>query len=79
MYGWLPYLCWQIYYDRRYPISSIMGKTPSKTETTPFGTKHTYHTTSVGKDGKSVNARVVVVIQKDNGSTTYKIVTVYPD
>ena len=49
---------------RRYPISSIMGKTPSKTETTPFGTKHTYHTTLVGKDGKSVNARVVVVIQK---------------
>ncbi len=60
-------------------VSSIMGKIPSKTETTPFGTKHTYNTTLVGKDGRSVNAKVVVVIQKDNGRTTYKIVTVYPD
>lgn len=60
-------------------VRSITGKTPVKTETTPYGTKHTYRTKLVGKDGRSVSANVVVVIQKDNGSTTYKIVTVYPD
>lgn len=60
-------------------VSAIMNKQPTKTEVTQFGTKHTYHTELIGKDGKSVSANVVAVIQKDNGRTTYKIVTVYPD
>ncbi len=60
-------------------VSSLIGKNPTKTETTPFGTKHTYKTVLQGKDGKSINANVVVVIQKDNGRVTHKIVTVYPD
>jgi len=60
-------------------VSSIMNKQPTKTEVTQFGTKYTYHTELVGKSGKSVSASVVVVIQKDNGRKTYKIVTVYPD
>ena len=59
--------------------ASLVGKNPSKTETTPFGIKHTYHTKVIGKNGDAVSAKVVVVIQKDNGRTTYKIVTVYPD
>ena len=58
---------------------SIIGKTPSKTETTQYGVKHTYHTTLIGKNGQSVSAKVVVVIQKDHGQVTYKIITVYPD
>lgn len=58
---------------------SIQGKTPNKTETTQYGVKHTYHTTLVGKNGQSVSAKVVVVIQKDHGQVTYKIITVYPD
>jgi hypothetical protein len=60
-------------------VASLVGKTPTKSETTPFGTKHTYNTKITGKDGKSVSASVVVVIQKDNGRITHKIVTVYPD
>lgn len=60
-------------------VASLVGKTPTKSETTPFGTKHTYNTKITGKDGKSVSANVVVVIQKDNGRITHKIVTVYPD
>ena len=60
-------------------VSSLVGKTPVKSEVTQFGTKHTYKTEITGKDGKSVRANVVVVIQKDNGRITYKIVTVYPD
>lgn len=58
---------------------SILGKTPTKTETTQYGVKHTYHTTLVGKNGQNVSAKVVVVIQKDHGQVTYKIITVYPD
>ena len=58
---------------------SILGKTPTKTDTTQYGVKHTYHTTLVGKNGQSVSAWVVVVIQKDHGQVTYKIITVYPD
>ena len=60
-------------------VASLVGKTPSKTDTTPYGTQHTYRTKIVGKNGDAVSANVVVVIQKDNGRTTFKIVTVYPD
>ena len=60
-------------------VASLIGKIPTKSETTPFGVKHTYNTKLTSKDGKSVSANVVVVIQKDNGRITYKIVTVYPD
>ncbi len=60
-------------------VSAIMGKHPAKTETTQFGTKYTYHTILIGKDGKAVSANVVVVIQKDNGRVTHKIITVYPN
>ncbi len=60
-------------------VSSIMGKSPIKTEQTKFGTKHTFKTKLISKNGSSVTANVVVVIQKDNGRITYKIVTVYPD
>ena len=59
-------------------VESIKGKTPAKTTVTEYGTKHTYHTELIGKKGGKVKANVVVVIQKDNGKATYKIVTVYP-
>ena len=60
-------------------VDSLIGKIPAKSETTPSGIKHTYNTKLKGKNGQSVSANVVVVIQKDNNRTTYKIVTVYPD
>lgn len=60
-------------------VTSLIGKTPTKTEETPFGIKHTYRVMLFGKKGNSVSANVVVVIQKDHDRTTYKIVTVYPD
>ena len=41
--------------------------------------RDTYHTTLIGKDGKSVSVNVVAVVQKDDKRVTYKIVTVYPD
>lgn len=60
-------------------VASLVGKSPTKSEITPFGIKHTYHTKVIGKSGKSVSANVVVIIQKDKNRVTYKIVTVYPD
>ena len=60
-------------------VASLIGKPPTKTEETQFGTKHTYRVKLFGKKGDSVSANVVVVIQKDNGRITHKIVTVYPD
>lgn len=60
-------------------VESIIGKTPNKTQQTQFGLKHTYNTIVKGKNGKYTSANVVVVIQKDNNRTTYKIITVYPD
>lgn len=60
-------------------VASIIGKNPTKTEVTSFGLKHTYNIKLIGKDSESISANVVVVIQKDNGRITYKIVTVYPD
>lgn len=60
-------------------VASLIGQSPTKSETTPFGIKHTYNTKLIGKSGESINANVVVVIQKDKNRTTYKIVSVYPD
>ena len=60
-------------------VESVIGRTPNKTQQTQFGLKHTYNTVVKGKNGKYTSANVVVVIQKDNNRTTYKIITVYPD
>ena len=54
-------------------VSAIKGKTPYSSTVTPYGLRHVYHTELVGKNGKSITANVVVVVQKDNGRTTYKI------
>ena len=51
---------------------------PTKTETSKYGVKHTYKKNLISKNGNSVTATVIVVVQKDNDRTTYKIVTVYP-
>ena len=60
-------------------VNSIIGKVPEKSTQTEYGLKQTYKTELIGKSGDIVKANVVVVIQKDKGRITYKIVTVYPD
>lgn len=60
-------------------VNAIINRIPTKTLQTPYGVKHIYHTTLVGKNGNHIKANVVVVVQKDNKRITYKIVTVYPD
>ena len=60
-------------------VQKLIDNEPTNTVKTDYGFKHTYHIKLKGVNGKSVNANVVVVIQKDNGRITHKIVTVYPD
>lgn len=57
---------------------AVKGKMPTKTEITHYGIKYTFHTTLKGANGCFREANVVVVVQKDNGRITCKIVTVYP-
>ena len=59
-------------------VSAIIGKLPVKSVMTEYGPRYTFHTQIIGKSDKSVTANVVVVIQKDHGRITYKIITVYP-
>lgn len=60
-------------------VSSILNKSPQKSEKTDYGLKHTFKTKLISNNNKEISANVVVVIQKDNGNSKYKIVTVYPD
>lgn len=58
-------------------MNAINGVDPSSTEKTAFGVKYVYNTKLVGKNGNSAN--VVIVIQKDNGSNTWRVITIHPD
>lgn len=60
-------------------VDAIVDKIPFKTVVTPYGVRHTYNTELIGKGGGTVKANVVVVVQRDNGSIIYKIITVYPN
>lgn len=60
-------------------VKELVNKQPTKTINTDYGTKYTYNIKLKGINGKSVNANVVVIIQKDKGRITHKIVTIYPD
>lgn len=60
-------------------VSAIIDKTPTTSIQTQYGMKHTYNTILFGKKGNKAKANVVVIIQKDKGRITHKIITVYPD
>ena len=57
---------------------AINGKKPNVVTTTKYGTKATFHTTIKGNDGKYHSANVTVVIQKDNGKITWRLITIAP-
>lgn len=59
-------------------VNSIVGRTPTKTTVTSYGIKHSYDTRLVGINGTVKTARVVVVIQKDNGKVRYRLITAHP-
>ena len=52
---------------------------PIKSETTQYGIKYTNKIKLDGINGKNKSANVIVVIQKDDKRSTFKIVTVFPD
>lgn len=58
---------------------AINGKLPNVVERTKFGLKYTFNTKIKGKDGAYKSANVVVVVQNDNGKTTWRTITLYPD
>ena len=57
---------------------AIDGKNPSSVEKTDYGTKYKFNTTIKGKDGSAHRANVTVVVQNDNGKTTWRLITVTP-
>ena len=57
---------------------AINGTKPVSTEKTPYGIKAEFHTTIKGKDGTFHDAKVVVIVQNDNGKTTWRLITLYP-
>ena len=60
-------------------VNAIVKRVPNETIKTEYGIKHVYNTKLVGKYSKSISVNIVVIVQKDKGRVTYKIVTVYPD
>lgn len=58
---------------------AINGKLPNVIERTQFGLKYTFNTRIKGKDGVYKSANVIVVVQKDNGKTTWRTITLRPD
>lgn len=57
---------------------AINGKTPETVTKTTYGTKCTFNTKIKGNDGKYHHANVTVVIQQDNGKTTWRLITITP-
>lgn len=57
---------------------SIDGKNPFKISKTEFGLKYEFHEKIKGRNGKEIEANVIVIIQKDNGKRVYRIISAYP-
>ena len=58
--------------------NAIDGKTPDVVKNTSFGIKYNFNTKIEGKDGKYHSANVTVVVQNDNGKTTWRLITLTP-
>ena len=57
---------------------AINNKYPDEIENTKFGTKYTFRIEIKGKNGRYEFAIVIIVVQNDNGKTTWRIITLYP-
>lgn len=57
---------------------ALKGLKPIEIKDTPFGLRYLYDARLPGRNEESVSAKVVVVLQRDNGKTTWKIITLYP-
>lgn len=59
-------------------VSAISGQEPSKTTTTEHGLKYEYEIKLPSRDDVSTTANVTIVVQRDNGSDDYRIITLVP-
>jgi hypothetical protein len=59
--------------------NALVGKKPTRIENTNFGEVREFHEKIKGLNGKYEYANIVVIVQKDNGKVTYRIITAYPD
>lgn len=57
---------------------AIDGKIPNKVNNTEFGIKYNFNVKLEGKDGRFHSANVTIVIQNDNGKTTWRLITITP-
>lgn len=59
-------------------VSALSGKEPSKTTATEHGIKYEYEIKLPSRDNPNTTANVTVVVQQDNGSDSYRIITLVP-
>ena len=57
---------------------AIDGKIPNVVKNTDYGTKFSFNLKLEGKDGKYHSANVTIVVQNDNGKTTWRLITLTP-
>ncbi len=60
-------------------VNAIKDKVPTRIENTKFGEVREFHEKIKAINGKYEYANIVIVVQKDNGKTTYRFITAYPD
>lgn len=58
---------------------ALNGKIPTRIEITIYGEVREFHEKIKSKKGKYEYANIVVVVQRDNGKISYRIITAYPD
>lgn len=57
---------------------TINGKTPDKVTKTQHGIKCNFYTKIKGNNRKYHHANIIVIIQKDNGKATWRLITLTP-
>ena len=58
---------------------AIDGKIPLKVKYTEYGEVLEFHEKIEGTNGRIKYANIIIIVQKDNGKTNYRIITAYPD
>ena len=58
---------------------AIDSRLPDRIENTKYGIKHNYRMKLTVKDGSTHSANVTIVVQNDNGKTTWRLIIITPD
>ena len=60
-------------------IEATDGKIPNRIEKTKYGIKYEFNIKLKAKDGSSHTANVIIIMQKDQNKTSWRIITLIPD